>query len=126
MARLLFYGQDKAETTNAKQGDPIVVRPDGHEWGRKEVWPEWWQVDLPGEPVESWAQYCEAEYQEVPVPNGAPGETRQVMTKFRRYNLDPKKLPTDLHKKLEGIGQGPYGQITLDATSLIEAMKIKS
>lgn len=58
MAELLIRIQDKARTFGMKQGryhtkagDVIVVKPDGHKWGRKEVIDPYRVFQLPDYPT---------------------------------------------------------------------------
>ena len=57
MAELLIRVMDKAKTTkhngryHTKAGDVIVVKPDGHRWGRKEVIDPYRVFQLPDYPA---------------------------------------------------------------------------
>ena len=60
MAELLVLAKT-AEVKNAKwtRGDVIVVKPDGHKWGREERPPKFFVVRVPKAPVEDFREYTE-------------------------------------------------------------------
>jgi hypothetical protein len=121
MARLLIQARDNHRAHNPKgrlgvhyrPGDPIVVTPDGHVWGRKETLPVFYQVDVPG-PVERVSEYLEKRIHTVPE---APGEPfREVMDERRQFCLDLAKLPAGKRAQLR-----EYGQVNLTDREFLRA-----
>lgn len=91
-----------------KQGMPVVVMDDGHEWGDREGLPKFWIVKLPGVTVESALKYI-ATWDDPANPN--------VPIKRREWVFDINSLPLDAKAKLNTVGvlvirvppyNGPY------------------
>lgn len=53
-----------------KRGMPVVVMPDGHQWGKDERLPKFVVIKLPGVSVEKVRKYIEPELAPVPDPAG--------------------------------------------------------
>lgn len=70
-------------------GDPVVVMPDGHEWGAAEGLPTFWIVKVPGVSVETASAYL---------------ERAQAAARRREWNLDPTDLPVGVRDTLLTTG----------------------
>lgn len=70
MARLLIKNGDNTSPNPDldarcwKDGDVVVVMPDGHEWGELEGPPKFRRVDLPGVEVSEAERFCRPEKDE--------------------------------------------------------------
>lgn len=88
-----------------QQGDPVVVMPDGHEWGAAEGLPTFWIVKAPGVTVAEARAYI---------------EQRADAVRRRNWNLNPADLPVALRDELLATGS-----ITLTRAQAIAAVKAK-
>lgn len=94
MAEVLIKAIDATHPDPAKQargcyrmGDPVVVMPDGHEWGREEGLPRFWLLRIPGVSVSQVEAFLER------------GEGRR-----REWNLAPSDVPAGARTQLLATG----------------------
>jgi hypothetical protein len=71
-------------------GAPVVVRPDGWQWGRCEVHPKFWQLRIPNVPVWMGEQFCAPAYQGL-LPGWKYG-LEPVVAMRRRFAFTPEAL----------------------------------
>lgn len=105
-----------------RQGHPVVVMEDGHEWGREECPPKFWIVKLPGVPVEKLLPFLDDDVQHQARQDSAfgivPDLTREA-TMRRAWQIQVAKLDAaTLHRvasagvltiKVPGYGyDGPH------------------
>lgn len=70
-----------------KRGDPVVVMPDGHKWGREERLPHFWRIAVRGASVQVMRPFCQELYDGIWTPDkGARALLR------RRWKLAPEML----------------------------------
>jgi len=90
-----------------KRGMPVVVMPDGHQWGASECLPSFVVLRLPGVEVERVQQFLAQE---------ATGEgDDRVVTRRRAWRLVVDELPAAALAKFAGQGYvtiGPAGDFT--------------
>ena len=91
-----------------KRGDPVVVMPDGHEWGRKECLPKFYVVKVPGLSVEVAKKYIQVE------EDGG----RPITRRLYRLNIDGLKLGDK--EVLEATGR-----VTLSTSTIQGKLKKK-
>lgn len=77
-----------------KRGDPVVIMPDGHPWGREEGLPKFWIVKVPGATVAQLQQYVDALL-------AADGETR---VRRRAWSLDTARMSGGVRNTLNNTG----------------------
>lgn len=85
-----------------KRGDIVVIRPDGHVWGREETLPMFYQVDVSGLTVEAATLYAQA-HTEPDLASPFPGDTTPV--KRRRYRFRIEALSGPALVNLDTSGQ---------------------
>lgn len=119
MAELLVKARDNAHPDPVKDragcykaGDVVVVRPDGHPWGREEGPPQFVIVKLAGVPVADVARYTAPE-----MNAAAPGE---VLTR-RLYQFSLSTLPAAMRDALE-----KDGALTMTKASALAVMRNKA
>lgn len=81
-----------------KLGDPVVVMPDGHEWGAEEGLPKFYIVKIPGLAVETakkWIQHWE----------DTTDPAKPTIVQRRLYRLKVADIPTTIRKTLQQTGQ---------------------
>ena len=74
-----------------KRGDPVVIMPDGHQWGSEEGPPTFYIVKLPGVDPADLQMYNESHMEEEPErldPEGNPMPRMMRSVIRRKYNLD--------------------------------------
>lgn len=76
-----------------KAGDPVVVRPDGWQWGAAEGLPLFWVVKVPGATVAQLEQYVEA-------LSNADG----TVNRRRSWSIDTAKMPGNIRNQLNTTG----------------------
>lgn len=76
-----------------KTGMPVVAKPDGHEWGKKEGPPRFYIMKFPGMSVDELKEYVEQETEET--------EHGKKMLSRRKFKLDVENLTLDKKQKLE-------------------------
>lgn len=84
---------DKDQRGAYKAGMPVVVMPDGHQWGREEGLPKFVVIKIPGVPVESVQKYIDSQS-----PDG------RLIVRRRRWLLRIAALPAAARNKLETAG----------------------
>lgn len=102
---------DKDRRGCYKQGMPVVVQPDGHQWGSAEGLPNFVILKLPGIPVDKVQKFIDQDV----VDNGVDGEGRPIRETYRRrlWKIDWASLPAGARNKLLNDGEitiGPLAQ----------------
>lgn len=113
MAEILIRAKDNSNLFDAakdrmcyKAGYPVTVRPDGHVWGAKEVWPDFALIKIPGIPVSQVTKYTEVQMDVVLQPY-----------RRRLWTLQWANLPQAVKDRLRSTGEltikagtytGPY------------------
>ena len=82
-----------------KRGDPVVVQPDGHVWGRKEGLPRFVVVKIPGVSVAT----VEALVQ--PQTEDDSGNPAAVTFRRRRWRVLVDNLPAGIKQTLAQTGE---------------------
>lgn len=73
-----------------KRGDPVVLMPDGHIWGRLEVAPTFWKIRLAGAPSRVVQPFVEPHWDGIWVRgDGAPRQKIRRRWKFSPEILSP-------------------------------------
>ena len=111
MAELLVMRQnkthpdpDKDTRGSYKLGDVVVVKEDGHEWGKEEhpatsTNPMFFLVKIPGIPASKVEQFIEPE-------STADPETGEVtVTRRRRWNIRANDVPLAIRNQLLNTGE---------------------
>lgn len=80
-----------------KAFDPVVVMPDGHEWGREEGLPKFWIVKIPGMAVETARRWI-ASWMDTTNPE------KPTALQRRLYRLDRTKIPQNILTTLNSTG----------------------
>jgi hypothetical protein len=80
-----------------KLGDPVVVMPDGHEWGLEERLPKFYVVKIPGLAVETARKWVEAWRDDTDPDNPA-------MLRRRLYGINIASLPASIRNALQTTG----------------------
>lgn len=62
-----------------RRGDPVVVMPDGHEWGKEERLPKFYVLQIPNLPVKDAKKYIESEVDNID-PEKPAVLTRRLFT----------------------------------------------
>lgn len=104
MAELLVLAKT-AEIKDAKwtRGDVIVVKPDGHEWGREERPPKFYVVKIPRAPVDDFRQYTEPQMVDTGILD-FDGTQITRMEKPRKWQIELDRLPGDAKESLDRKG----------------------
>jgi hypothetical protein len=99
----------KYEATRSRRGDPIVVKPDGHVWGREEGLPNYVSLDLDGVPKELVKQFI--------VPDNSvflrPDNGKPFRLHKRAWNINLDALPTVVVDRLRADGHATITAIML-------------
>lgn len=102
MAEMLVFAQEVPEVEEGpgkwKRGMAVAIKPDGHEWGRKEKPPKFNIIKFPGLSVDALKEYVESETED------KNGNIRELVNR-RKFKLDIDSFPTDKKNKL-GRAQG--------------------
>jgi hypothetical protein len=108
MAEILIKARDhthpdpiKDQRGAYKRGMPVVVMPDGHEWGASEDLPAFVVLRLPGISVERVQQFLEPIEVEETVEGQAP---RPRMIRRRLWQISWADLPAGARSRLESSG----------------------
>ena len=88
---------DKDRRGNYKRGDPVVIMPDGHIWGREEGLPKFFIVKIPGLAVETAKKYI-AEQMDSTDPE------KPVLFRRRRFGLPVDSLPNPVKNAVNNQG----------------------
>lgn len=104
MAELLVLAKT-AEVKNAKwtRGDVIVVKPDGHKWGREERPPKFFVVRVPKAPVEDYQEYLDAQIVDTGLVD-FDGSRITKMTAPRKWQLNIDSLSQATKESLDSKG----------------------
>lgn len=92
-------GSEKDKRGCYKRGDPVVVMPDGHEWGKEERLPKFVVVKIPGLPVATAKKYIQPF---LGLPDGK-GSRLIVRRRLFRFQLDD--VPNSIKQELEDTGE---------------------
>lgn len=89
----------EASNSGWKRGDIVVVKPDGHEWGKDERLPKFVVVKIPGLPVETAKKYT------IPfrTDTGLLDSEGNSISKYvarRKWHVLLDSVPTDIKKAL--------------------------
>jgi hypothetical protein len=85
MAELLILNRDATpEQRSYKRGDVVVVREDGHEWGRAEGLPDFIRASLPGVSVAAVEAALTMPHQ-IEAAESAPSAVRASMARLAAY-----------------------------------------
>jgi hypothetical protein len=87
----------KDERACYKSGDPVVVMPDGHEWGLEERLPKFYVVKIPGITVEA-ARKWVATWKDEADPD------KPVIMRRRLYGVNVASLPASIRNTLQTTG----------------------
>ena len=100
-----------------KRGDPVLVMPDGHEWGNEERLPRFIVLKIPGLSVEEGNKYTEPEFMDT-IINPEVGDidlivTEKRMVTRRLWNIHLDDLPPGIKIALEvgGMAKVPFSVI---------------
>ena len=116
MAEFLIRAQASKNPAASEVGDIIIVRPDGHEWGKCECLPEYIVVKVPDIKVADVKRFeeCLTEINELTNVN--------TMLKRRKY-----QLPTTTVKAMATLGNSVVTiNKTTDKTTLIDSVVEKT
>jgi hypothetical protein len=91
---------DKCERAHTVKGDPIVVQPDGHEWGREEGLPTYVSLDMDGVPVKEIKKYTNVEFSPILNEQG-----KRFIQKKRAYTIQLDELPLVIRDGLKRDGK---------------------
>jgi hypothetical protein len=98
---------DKDRIGCYKVGMPVVVMPDGHGWGAKELPPLFYLIKVPGVSVDMVEPFVAPEYEALPDEDGNPIKYRR-----RKWQIQVTDLPQSIKNKFRD-----YGEITVQAGS---------
>ena len=90
----------KYERAHSRRGDIIVVKPDGHVWGRAEGLPTYVSLDMEGVPIQEMEKFQAQEESPILTPHGKPFTVRK-----RAYKIDLDSLNPDLLDALRRDGK---------------------
>jgi hypothetical protein len=102
MAEILIKAEDTdvAESSkNWRRGDPIVVMPDGHTWGKSECLPKFAVLKLPGLSVEEVKDLIE------PETDGVNDDGQPIVIRPRKWKIDLDNYPDTEKTDLRVIGR---------------------
>lgn len=91
---------DKDRRGAYKRGMPVVVMPDGHEWGREERLPKFIVLKIPGVSVEKVKKYIDPQLEDAPNERGSYNTYRRRLWKLRWDDL-----PAGARNKLRDDGE---------------------
>jgi hypothetical protein len=99
-----------------KRGHPVVVMPDGHQWGTEERLPKFVVLKVPGVPVDRMKKYV-SEWTAPQTGDVSPElagvpDSRAVTLRRRRWRLRWADLPLLARTKLQTVGE-----LTIKASS---------
>ena len=112
MAELLVMRQNKSHPDPTKDqrgcyklGDVVVVKEDGHTWGKEEhpatsTTPMFFLVKIPGIPASRVEQFIESEYSTVDPETGIAEVTRR-----RRWHIRANDVPLAIRNQLLSTGE---------------------
>lgn len=89
-----------------KQGHPVVVMPDGHEWGSDEGLPKFYILKVPGTSTETIHPYLVSHTDTPVVTTRADGKTHTEHPVIcpRLWRLDMSNIPADVKRSLTTTG----------------------
>lgn len=95
-----------------KAGMPVVVMPDGHKWGAKELPPRFYLIKVPGITIDNVEKFISPEFEALPDVEGKP-----VVYRRRKWQVRVSDLPQGVKDKFRdngfviikaGMYDGPY------------------
>lgn len=114
-AELLICAKDSTFDSGCKVGDILVVRPNGHVWGKEEAPPNYVQVSVPDMTYDEAKHYEESLMMDDGVDTD--GNPKQKMKRLRKYYVGVSEVE-------EAKNNG--GKLTRTKTKKQENVKVKT